>query len=129
MVIVVAIGLITWLLHTVQYQKYERVIKYLRNATLRNLDARNGGSPQTQELHKRACDQYDEHIKECKHCIISFLVLFHLFTNYGPMVVVRAGGDKLAGRGGKREEDPIFIKMVEKVILFIHLSCLFPWPE
>lgn len=106
LVIVVAIGLITWLLHTVQYQKYERVIKYLRNATLRNLDARNGGSPQTQELHKRACDQYDEHIKE-----------------------LRAGGDKLAGRGGKREEDPIFIKMVEKLVSEVKIEGGYRKPE
>eukprot|EP01033_Poteriospumella_lacustris_P007606 gene7606-5466_t len=86
--------------------KYQRVVKYLRTATLQNLDARSGGNPQTQELHKRAVAQYDEQIKE-----------------------LRAGGDKQAGRVTKREEDPLFVKIVDQLVSEVKIEGGYRKPE
>lgn len=66
LVITVVVLLITWLLYIIQYQKYERVVKYLRTATLNNLGPKNGGTKQTIELYKRATELYDIKIKECE---------------------------------------------------------------
>jgi hypothetical protein len=60
----VIVGLISWFMRTIQFQKYDRVVKYLKIATLNNLTLKNGGSKQTQELFRRATELYDEHIKE-----------------------------------------------------------------
>jgi hypothetical protein len=51
-------------MRTIQFQKYDRVVKYLKIATLNNLTLKNGGSKQTQELFRRATELYDEYIKE-----------------------------------------------------------------
>lgn len=64
LVVVVVIGLLSWFFHTIQFQKYERVIKYLKNATLNNLSIKNGGTKQTLELYRRAVELYEEYIKE-----------------------------------------------------------------
>ena len=66
-VLLAVIALISWLLHVMQSQRYERVVKRLSEATLNNLGPKNGGSKETMDLYKRAADLYDEHIKECKH--------------------------------------------------------------
>lgn len=132
LVIAVAVGLITWLLHTVQFQKYQRVVKYLRTATLHNLDARSGGNPQTQELHKRAVAQYDEQIKECMSSpllCLSSLVHAYLFRWMSRRVTVRAGGDKQAGRVTKREEDPLFVKIVDQLVSEVKIEGGYRKPE
>lgn len=130
LVIAVAVGLITWLLHTVQFQKYQRVVKYLRTATLQNLDARSGGNPQTQELHKRAVAQYDEQIKECTPLLspsfLSFACVRVCLPRDG---TVRAGGDKQAGRVTKREEDPLFIKIVDQLVSEVKIEGGYRKPE
>ena len=64
-VLLVAALLISWFLHTIQKQKYEKVVKFLHNATLNNLGLKNGGTKQTMELFRRASDLYDAQIKEC----------------------------------------------------------------
>ncbi len=66
LVVVVVIGLLTWLFYSIQYQKYERVVKYLKTATLANLNLKNGGTKQTMELFRRASEKYEEKIKECQ---------------------------------------------------------------
>jgi len=63
-VLAVVVVLISWLLHIIQYQKYERVVKYLRTATLNNLGPKNGGTKQTVELYKRAAELYETRVKE-----------------------------------------------------------------
>lgn len=64
-VLFVAALLISWLFHTIQKQKYEKVVKFLNNATVNNLGLRNGGTKQTMELFRRASELYDAHIKDC----------------------------------------------------------------
>ena len=63
-VLALVVVLISWLLHIIQYQKYERVVKYLRTATLNNLGPKNGGTKQTVELYKRAAELYETRVKE-----------------------------------------------------------------
>ena len=64
-VIVVVLLLISWFFHTIQQQKYEKAVKYLKAATSSNLTLKNGGTKQTMELFKRASDLYDQHIAQC----------------------------------------------------------------
>jgi hypothetical protein len=51
-------------MHVVQYQKWEKAVKYLKTATLNNLSLKAGGSKQTIELYNRAVKEYEEYIKE-----------------------------------------------------------------
>ena len=66
-VILVVVALISWFFHTIQNQKYQQLVKYLRHAVLNNLTAKNGGTKQTMELFKRAEDVYNDKIRECKY--------------------------------------------------------------
>lgn len=65
LVVIALIALISWVLHTAQMQRYNRVVKRLTEATLNNLGPKNGGSRETMDLYKRATELYDAHIKEC----------------------------------------------------------------
>lgn len=95
-VITVAVLLFTWLLHTIQYQKYEKVVKYLKTATAGNLGIKNGGSKQTMELYKRAAEMYDAKIKELK----------------------KTSKDKSIGKM-KMQKDPLFLEIVDEVSIKI----------
>ena len=64
-VLLAVIALISWLMHAMQSQRYERVVKRLSEATLNNLGPKNGGSKEITDLFKRAADLYDAHIKDC----------------------------------------------------------------
>jgi hypothetical protein len=68
--------LISWLLHTIQYQKYQRAKKFLLNGTINNLNLKNGGTKQTLELYKRSTDLYENHIKEC--FLFIFIYIFFI---------------------------------------------------
>lgn len=80
------------LLPVVQYQRYEEAVKYLKYATSNNLGLKSGGTKQTLELYRRACDLYEAKIKEAK-----------------------LGGDKNAGKL-KMQKDPLFLKIVDEVV-------------
>jgi len=80
------------LLPVVQYQKWESAVKFLRNATSNNLGLKNGGSKQTQELFRRACEIYEQRIKAAKE-----------------------SGDKTAGKL-KMNKDPLFKAIVDEVV-------------
>lgn len=105
LVVVVVIGLLTWLFYSIQYQKYERVVKYLKTATLANLNLKNGGTKQTMELFRRASEKYEEKIKELK-----------------------SKGDKTAGKT-KMLKDPIFEKIVDEVVREVKVEGGFRKPE
>lgn len=79
-------------LPVIQYQKWESAVKYLRNATANNLGLKNGGSKQTQELFRRACEMYEQRIKAAKE-----------------------SGDKAAGKL-KMNKDPVFKAVVDEVV-------------
>lgn len=64
-VIIVVLLLISWFFHTIQMQKYEKAVKFLKTATGNNLTLKNGGTKQTIELFKRASGLYDQHIAQC----------------------------------------------------------------
>lgn len=65
-IILVVVALLSWFFHSVQYSKYERAVKFLKNAAENNLSLKNGGTKQTIELYRRASEMYDEHVKERK---------------------------------------------------------------
>lgn len=69
------VAFLSWFFHTIQYQKYERVIKYLKLTTLNNLSLKNGGTKQTLELYRRATELYEEKVKECKKQIIRIYLM------------------------------------------------------
>lgn len=64
LVITIAVLLLSFLLRNIQFQKYERAVKFLKTATLGNLGPKNGGTKQTQELYKRATERYENYLKE-----------------------------------------------------------------
>lgn len=70
-VLAVFIGLMSWLSYTIQYQKYEKVVKFLKVTTLNNLQLGMGGTKQTVELYRRATELYYAHVKSCK-AILTF---------------------------------------------------------
>lgn len=59
LVIFLVILLISWFIHTVKYQRYVKVVKFLANSAQHNLGPKNGGSVQTQELYNRATEAYE----------------------------------------------------------------------
>ena len=70
--ILVVIGLISWFFHTIQSQKYQQLVKYLRHAVLNNLTQKTGGTKQTMELFKLAEQVYNDKIRECKSIVKTF---------------------------------------------------------
>lgn len=90
--------LISWLLYTIQYQKWERAIKYLKTATINNLGPKNGGTRDTLDLYKRSVDLYDAHVREA-----------------------RGAGDRNAGKL-KMNKDPAFEKIVESLVLEVKIE-------
>lgn len=98
LVLLLVIGLISWLMHTLQMQRYNKIVKLLYNCTLNNLGSKNGGTKQTMDLHKRASDIYDEYIKECK-----------------------LKGDKSAGKV-KMIKDPEFAKIVDQMVREVQIE-------
>ncbi len=48
------------LLPCVQYQRYETALKYLRYATVNNLNMKTGGTKQTMELYKTAYENFEQ---------------------------------------------------------------------
>lgn len=86
LVIVVVIGLLTWFFYTIQFQKYQRAVKYLKDGTLKKLSLKEGGSKQTLELYRRATDIYMEEIETCEYpldkrmvwCSLSFYFVWRL---------------------------------------------------
>jgi DnaJ family protein C protein 25 len=105
LVLLVVFGLFSWFLHVVQYQKYEKVVKYLKVATLNNLSPKNGGSKQTMELHQSAVRRYNDYVKEAK-----------------------AAGDKTAGKL-KMNKDPAFEKIVDEVVAEVKIEGGYKKPE
>jgi len=103
LIVVVVIGLLSWFFHTIQYQKYEKIVKYLRSATLNNLTLNNGGTKQTLELYKRASEIYDEKIKE-----------------------LRAKGEKSKV---KMTNDPLFEKIVNEIVAEVKVEGGYRKPE
>jgi hypothetical protein len=63
------IALMSWLSYTLQNQKYQKVVKYLKDCTINNLGPNNGGTRETMELHRRALGLYEAHIDECTYGI------------------------------------------------------------
>lgn len=63
-VITAVLLLVSWFFYTIQMQKYQKVVNYLKHATLNNLTLKNGGTPQTMELYRRAADMYQSDIDE-----------------------------------------------------------------
>jgi len=91
LVFTIVLLLISWFFHTIQYQKYEKAIKFLKNAITNNLNLKNGGTKQTMDLLKRATDMYNDKIKQMK-----------------------SDGDKSAGKI-KMQKDPLFLQVVDEV--------------
>jgi hypothetical protein len=63
-VMIVVLLLVSWFFHTIQQQKYEKAVKFLKFATLNNLTLKNGGTKQTLELFRRASELYDQKIEQ-----------------------------------------------------------------
>ncbi len=108
-VVAVAMGLLTWLFYVIQYQKYERVVKYLKFATLNNLNMKNGGTRQTIELHRRASELYVERVKDCTSLIFLFFILITTILN----VANNIKGSKSPKTNMLK--DPLFETIVEEV--------------
>jgi hypothetical protein len=66
LVIFVALLLISWFFHTIQQQKHDKAVKFLKFAILNSLNLKNGGTKQTMELFRLASEQYDQKIAERK---------------------------------------------------------------
>lgn len=66
LVLVAALLLVSWFFHTIQQQKYEKAVKFLKVATLNNLTLKTGGTKQTMELFKRASELYEQKIEQRK---------------------------------------------------------------
>lgn len=65
-VLVVVLLLVSWFFHTIQQQKHDKAVKFLKFATLNNLTLKNGGTKQTLELFRRASELYDQRIEQSK---------------------------------------------------------------
>lgn len=114
LILLVLLLLISWFLHVVQHQKWEKAVKYLKNAVGNNLSIKNGGTKQTQDLYLRAVALYDAHIKEgsifclplgCFECCV---------------LSEKSKGNKTAGKL-KMAKDPKFQNFVDKVVV---VKCL-----
>eukprot|EP01040_Poterioochromonas_malhamensis_P004843 gene4843-5198_t len=105
LILLVVVAFLSWFFHTIQNQKYERVIKYLKLTTLNNLSLKNGGTKQTLELYRRATELYEEKVKELK-----------------------AQGDKSAGKL-KMAKDPLFEKCVDQVVGEVKIEGGYRKPE
>jgi hypothetical protein len=123
LVIFVALLLISWFFHTIQQQKHDKAVKFLKFAILNSLNLKNGGTKQTMELFRLASEQYDQKIAECKfsggicsicHTLDANSMLIDVW-NVQCFCAVRAGGDKHAGKGVKMLKDPLFATVVDKV--------------
>jgi hypothetical protein len=64
LIFVVVVALVSWLMHAVQLQKYQRVVKYLKTAVANNLNERSGGTKQTMELYSKVVKKYNEEIQK-----------------------------------------------------------------
>jgi hypothetical protein len=62
----IVVLLLSWFFHTIQYEKYNKVVRYLKDATLNNLPLKEGGNEQTMELHRRAKNEYEKQVQECE---------------------------------------------------------------
>ncbi len=89
-IFLVVLAIVSWFFHVVQYQKWERLHKYLTTATLNKTSIREGGSKQTLMLHDAAVEAYE--------------------------VKVAASGEKV-GKKGKMMADPLFKQCVDEVKL------------
>lgn len=105
LVITLVLLLISWFFHTIQYQKYEKAIKFLKNAITNSLNLKNGGTKQTMDLLKRATDIYNDKIKQLK-----------------------SSGDKSAGKI-KMQKDPIFLQVVEEIVAGVKIEGGYKKPE
>ena len=56
--------LVSWFFRHIQFSKYNQAVKFLTNAASQNLPLKSGGTKQTLELHKRASDLYEAHMKD-----------------------------------------------------------------
>ena len=130
-VILVVLLLVSWFFHTIQYQKYEKAIKFLKFATLNNLNLKNGGTKQTMELFRRATELYDQEIAQSELTFSLFLLKPFFLLQYQSSTyfiyiyiyalmcifiyfVEKASGDKSAGKI-KMLKDPYFQTVVDKV--------------
>ena len=91
-VLTVVILLISWFFYTIQYQKYEKAVRQIKQAVVNNLGVKNGGTKETLELYRRATERYDRFVKNRK---------------------VR--GDKTVGKN-KMQKDPVFLNFVNEVV-------------
>ena len=69
LVLLVVLLLVSWFFHTIQHQKYEKAVKFLKFATLNNLTQKNGGTKQTIELYRRAAEVYEQQIAQSTYYI------------------------------------------------------------
>ena len=102
LVILVAVLLLSWFLRHNQYGKYQRVVKFLTEATANNLPLKMGGTPQTLELFKRATELYEAHVKDNK------------LPSVGKM---------------KMMKDPLFLKFVDQVVGEVKIEGGYRKPE
>jgi DnaJ family protein C protein 25 len=65
-VILVVLILFSVFVYIVQKQNYDKAIKYLEEATLKNVSLKLGGTKQTLQLNKQANELFDEEIKQMK---------------------------------------------------------------
>jgi hypothetical protein len=63
--------LVSWFFRHIQFSKYNQAVKFLTNAASQNLPLKSGGTKQTLELHKRASDLYEAHMKDGKRLQLS----------------------------------------------------------
>lgn len=84
LILIIVVALISWFFHHIQYQKYDKLVKYLKYAILNNLTLKNGGSKQTMDLFARASEVYEEHIKERKSRMqaLLFVATKHYYFSY-----------------------------------------------
>lgn len=97
-VLLVVILIITAFLYVVQYEKWKRITKYIKNAAENNLNPKQGGTKQTQEIYLRAVELYSNHMKEAK-----------------------ANGIKYTEKV-KMIKDPLFVNFIDQVIAEVKIE-------
>lgn len=102
LVLFVALLLLSWFLRHNQFGKYNKVVKFLTEATANNLPLKMGGTPQTIELFKRATELFENHVKENK------------LPAVGKM---------------KMMKDPLFLKFVDQVVSEVKIEGGYRKPE
>ena len=124
--------LFSFLLHTLQYQRWEFAVKTLTKLSITNAGVKSGGTKESQEIFRRASLLYDSKIAALGSSSSSKAALEELTAaaiakakdNKLSALHVLDDDDKPIGKT-KMQKDPIFLGIIDEVEEF---SLLFLYP-